>query len=215
MTVERHGRLTLLAGDVGRTADGHKLGLWRCDCGAEARVAMSRVRNGYTQSCGCLSHDTAPNLKHGKRNSPEYSSWQAMLGRCLNRNAKDYRRYGARGVSVAVEWQNSFEAFYAHVGPRPHGTTLDRIDTLRGYEPGNVRWATPTQQAENTRANWLVEIDGVQYPSVEEAARQHGVSNITVVRWCEGYVDRRRTHTASGGIIAPRANCRRWKKYAA
>lgn len=74
-----------------------------------------------------------------------------MLGRCCNAKHKDYPRYGAIGITVCDEWRNSFEAFYAHVGPRPVGTTLDRINGNKGYLPGNVRWATPRTQAHNRR----------------------------------------------------------------
>jgi hypothetical protein len=44
---------------------------------------------------------------------------------------------------------SSYEEFLAEVGPRPTGMTLDRIDPMGHYEPGNVRWATVEQQAKN------------------------------------------------------------------
>lgn len=212
--VEKYGRLTLVARRVGKTADGHLVGLWRCDCGADVRVAESRVRTGYTRSCGCLSVEVSRrvNTKHGMRGSPEYASWRSMLDRCCNPSSKDFHRYGAIGVTVAPEWRK-FEPFYEHLGNRPDGTSLDRIDSLRGYEPGNCRWATPTEQAENTRATWVVQVDSRIFPSAEEAAREHGVSTTTIHRWCDGYVDTRRAHQKSGGRINPKPGCQKWRRY--
>lgn len=88
---------------------------------------------------------------HGMRYSREYSCWQAMKVRCLCPENKDYPRWGGKGITVCPEWIVSFEAFFEYIGPRPLGTTLDRIDPDKGYEPGNVRWATPRQQSHNRR----------------------------------------------------------------
>lgn len=46
------------------------------------------------------------------------------------------------------------------MGHRPHGTTLDRIDVDRGYEPGNCRWATATEQRNNRRDTKLYAYGG-------------------------------------------------------
>lgn len=143
----RFGKLTFIKA-TGERRNNWQMGLFSCDCGKEHLARISRVKNGYTRSCGCLAgHHPGT---HGMRHSPEYASWGAMRTRCKNPLAKDYPRYGGRGINVCEEWE-SFEAFYAHLGPRPVGTTLDRIDGTRGYEPGNVRWATPKQQANNRR----------------------------------------------------------------
>jgi hypothetical protein len=213
---ERHGRLTLVSVVSEKTKDGHRQGLWLCDCGNETTVALSRVRNGYTQSCGCLSAETSRvvNRKHGQKGTPEYSSWGAMRSRCTNPRSKDYPRYGGAGITVDPAF-DSFETFLSEIGPRPEGTTLDRIDTRFGYRPGNVRWSTPKAQAENTLATNVVEINGERFPSVEAAAQAHGVTTTTVVRWCDGYTDQRRLAQANGGAHPPREGCRRWKLYAA
>ncbi len=73
-----------------------------------------------------------------------------MKGRCSNPNNPDYRYYGARGITYCEEWE-SFEEFFADMGHRPPGTSLDRIDPNGNYEPGNCRWATAKQQANNKR----------------------------------------------------------------
>lgn len=82
-----------------------------------------------------------------------------MIRRCRSESSTGYPRYGAKGITVCEHWL-SFESFLKDVGPRPNGTTLDRIDGSRGYEPGNVRWATAIEQQRNTKSNKLVTFRG-------------------------------------------------------
>ena len=73
-----------------------------------------------------------------------------MKHRCLNPNGTDYHRYGGRGITICEEWIDNFQAFYDYIGDRPSSLhSVDRIDNSGNYEPGNIRWATPTQQANN------------------------------------------------------------------
>jgi hypothetical protein len=82
---------------------------------------------------------------------PGKSAWRSMVSRCHDSAARDWRYYGARGISVCPRWRESFDAFLADVGPRPKGMHLDRIDPHKGYEPGNVRWVTPLENNHNRR----------------------------------------------------------------
>ncbi|MBO0736547.1 MAG: hypothetical protein J2P48_08265 [Alphaproteobacteria bacterium] len=95
---------------------------------------------------------------NGKRNST-YTAWANMKARCGNPNRPDYKFYGGRGITVCDRWRQSFSAFLDDVGECPPGYSLDRIDNERGYEPGNVRWATRTQQMRNSRRTRLTEAD--------------------------------------------------------
>lgn len=93
-------------------------------------------------------------IKHGQSRdgvrSKEYTAWQSMRQRCYNENTKSYRDYGAKGVRVAAVWLKDFQAFFDHIGKAPSSRhTVDRIDNTRGYEPGNVRWATRKEQSVN------------------------------------------------------------------
>jgi hypothetical protein len=85
-------------------------------------------------------------------NPREYNSWKEMRKRCTNKNRKEYRDYGARGIKVCARW-NDFRTFLSDMGPRPKGTTLDRINNDGDYEPGNCRWATYLEQNRNRRAS--------------------------------------------------------------
>jgi len=83
-----------------------------------------------------------------------------MKARCENPNRPDYKFYGGRGITVCDQWRKSFVAFLADVGEKPGPRySLDRIDNLRGYEPGNVRWATHTEQMRNCRKTNLTLAD--------------------------------------------------------
>lgn len=120
--------------------------------------------------------------KHGHTTgkfSSTYYSWSSMIQRCTNPKRPYWARYGGRGVKVHARWMD-FGAFLQDMGERPDGTSLDRFPDKDGdYAPGNCRWATRTEQANNTSANVLVEIDG-QRKTLTEWCRALGVSANTV-----------------------------------
>ena len=89
------------------------------------------------------------NPKHGGRSSLTYERWQAMMARCHNPNATNYRHYGRKGITVCPEWRD-FARFRADMGEcLDRRMTLDRIDNSKGYIPGNCRWVTQAEQNRN------------------------------------------------------------------
>ena len=162
------GRLTVLdrAPNRGRRV------MWRCRCSCEkasiATVQGDSLTMRKTQSCGCLIAELvmpkawSASRKHGHtvghRFTPTWRSWSAMFTRCYNPRFKDYFRYGGRGISVCARWtgKEGFKNFLADMGERPNWTSLDRYPNNNGnYEPGNCRWATPSEQLRNTRKTKL------------------------------------------------------------
>lgn len=137
---------------AGSTGVRSRVWLCSCSCGRTHWVLASNLHSGGTRSCGCArgSHIGDKLRTHGKRLSRVYKIWMSMRARCENSRAKSYAEYGGRGIRVAPEWL-AFTAFYRDMGDPPPNTTLDRIDTLRGYEASNCRWATYEQQNQNRR----------------------------------------------------------------
>lgn len=111
--------------------------------------------------------------------TPEYHSWSAMISRCTARPSNSRaHNYVDRGITVCERWRR-FEAFLEDMGSRLPGTTLDRIDNNRGYEPGNCRWATREEQQSNMRRSRRVTARG-KTQTVAQWARELGTSSATI-----------------------------------
>lgn len=187
------GRLTVVRFSH---VDKHRAANWlcRCSCGQEKTVSSRGLRSGDTRSCWCLHAEVSGArfskimLRHGhsKTGQPvtrEYQAWQNMIIRCENLKLPCRSRYGGRGISVCARWRNSFEAFFADMGPRPSPKhSLDRYPNNDGnYEPGNCRWATRAEQARNTSGNSYIQYAGDRLCESDWCARL-GVSPGTVRR---------------------------------
>lgn len=146
-------RLTVL-NCAGKTKHGKYLWNCRCSCGKKATVVTSKLRTGYTKSCGCYRIDKM--TRHGHKTttteSGTHRSWKAMKQRCNNHNSGEYHRYGGRGIRVCRRWER-FENFLADMGERPEGLSIDRINNDRGYCPSNCKWSTPKEQTNNRRCS--------------------------------------------------------------
>lgn len=177
---ERYGHLVLIE----RTSEryrGNVVGLWRCDCGAEKRLPMTRVRIGQAKSCGCLK--TKHGQSTGLNKTPEYVAWGAMHARCRAKQGRDFAAYGARGIGVCDEW-SEFAPFLEAMGRKPSPAhSLGRKDNNKGYSPDNCRWETPAEQMSNTSKSKTWHIRGEKFSTLRKAAARFGVDHKTIRYW--------------------------------
>ncbi len=145
-----------------------------------------------------------PEFHHGENDPPtaEYAAWRGMYNRCYNKNLPLYNRYGGRGITVCSDWlgDGGYQRFLAYllqsIGRRPHASlSLDRIDNNKGYEPGNIRWASKEEQMRNsTQAKLSEEIvdklkqeyTGRGVGSAYSLAAKYGVSRSTIMAAIKG-----------------------------
>lgn len=121
-----------------------------------------------------------PRKTHGLTNSSEYRIWGKMKTRCFDKNTPIFHRYGGRGITVCDRWANSFENFLSDMGLRPTAKhSIDRIDNDGNYEPGNCRWATAKEQANNRSSSILIAINGATKP-LSVWADEYGLSRAVI-----------------------------------
>lgn len=199
---EQFGRLLIM--ERVRAPDGSRF-RWRCtcECGSVREYLSYDIRRGKVVSCGCLRNEQSRAralMRNGPTVIPDhlrniYHTWKSAKRRVTNPTAKGYHNYGGRGINMAPEFFNDFEAFCRELGPRPSSAhSVDRIDNSRGYEPGNLRWATQTMQMRNRRGLRLNlesarEIRSLA-PGMRNAdlARRFGVSSTTIEKILAGRI---------------------------
>lgn len=153
---ERFGKLVVIEQD-GRSKYRNVIWKCQCDCGNVKSILSGHLLSGSTKSCGCYMEESKVirGTRHGMSETALYNVWRGMRSRCYLKTCKSYKDYGARGIEVYLEWKEDFQAFYNYVSNLPHfgeaGYSLDRIDNDGNYEPGNVKWSTSKEQANNRR----------------------------------------------------------------
>jgi hypothetical protein len=196
LTEKTFTRLTVIARDLSPGHPEHSVWwICQCICGRTTVASTRDLQYKSVKSCGCLRDELLAqgNLKHGQNRksgpTPEYSAWQKMKERCYSPECKDYPRYGGRGIVICERWRTSFEAFFKDVGPRPSPKySLDRYPNNNGpYEPGNVRWATRTEQARNTRSTVFLTLNDETHCLSEWSEILHIKHTILVERHCAGW----------------------------
>lgn len=196
-------RLTFIKDLNKRTSENRKIGLFKCSCGKKVEKPMGRVKSGVIKSCGCIRGEK--NIKHGALGTKEYKTWLGIKYRVFNKNNKDYIKYNKLGMSQNLA--KNFLAFLAEVGMSPSKEhQIDRINNKIGYFEGNLRWATREEQGRNKSNSYRIFIGQDKFDTLEEAAKHFDVSIVTIVRWCDGYLD---TRPKRGGYTKPKKGCRR------
>ena len=139
----------------------------QCECGNYITTRSDGLVRGTAVSCGCYHLEVTGNinrgkptatLTHGKSHTRLYGVYMDMKTRCYNKNSKDYKNYGARGITICKEWLESFLNFeqwafihgYDPTAPKLQ-CTIDRIDNSKGYGPDNCRWVDIATQNRNRR----------------------------------------------------------------
>lgn len=146
---------------AGKTKSRHRVWSCRCQCGVESQVLGTSLSTGKSTKCKKCANKTHGSTV-GNNHTSEYSAWNNLIQRCYNPLSSEYHNYGGRGIKVCQKWRESFEQFLQDVGTKPTPKhTIDRFPNNDGdYEPGNVRWATQSEQCRNSRQTRNITIDG-------------------------------------------------------
>lgn len=191
------GRLTvkelLVSRSEGRS---RKFAYCLCLCGKTLKTRIDGL-GVSALSCGCLnSENTAAkgkaNKVHGMHGTPEYKSWAEMWARTTNPNHKKYAGYKDR--APPEEWKD-FRVFYAALGPKPAGYTLERINNALPYGPGNCKWASKAEQAKNTSRVRRFQYEGKNY-TLAELTRYFGLTHGAMSH--QHYTNKRPLHEVFG-----------------
>lgn len=146
-----------------------------------------------------MCFDSSPQanfVKHASSHRAEYRIWQSMISRCLNPKNKSFKNYGGRGIGVYQVWRESFLEFFRYMDVRPSSKhSLDRIDVNGHYVPGNVRWATASEQARNKRNNVRVMYRGKESLAINLAGLTGIPCDTLLRRLRDGWDIERALHT--------------------
>lgn len=180
LTGKRFGKWTVIKRS-GINSSGTAMWLCECDCGTIRAVRGTILRNGMSESCGCIR-------THGLSNTRLHRIWSNMKQRCYNKNNDRYNSYGGRGIKVCDEWMHDFMSFYnwSMVHGYKNNLTIDRIDVNKNYEPNNCRWLTNKKQQFNKRGNHLITYKGTTQ-TITEWSTQLGIKKGTLLARIDKY----------------------------
>lgn len=182
---DKYGMLTVLS----REPNDKSGTRWKClcECGNETIVRGSNLLSGCIKSCGCKRKSMR--ITHGMTNTRLYHIWANMIQRCTNPNKPDYKYYGGRGITICDEWISSFQKFaeWAKDNNYDDTLTIDRINVNKGYYPDNCKWATKKEQANNTRTNCNITVNGITKTASEWSIETGESASVISERIRKGY----------------------------
>lgn len=171
------GRLTVVA--VGQKPRTYRyMAVCQCSCGSPIKaIRIDGLTSGAVVACGCVHKESV--TTHGQTNSGHLDRWHHMMSRCYNTADAAYQNYGGRGIKVCPEWHDA--RLFVEGLPAGHfdGAEIDRIDNDGDYEPGNVRWSTHQENADNRRTARNVTYLG-RTQSLSAWASEFGLSRVLV-----------------------------------
>jgi hypothetical protein len=161
LTGQRFGKLTVISRNKDNSKSGNARWNCLCDCGNTAIVIGSKLRSGYTKSCGCARKS---DVAQGYAGTRLYKIWRGMFRRCYKKDSDNYKYYGGRGITICKEWRE-FIVFrnWALSNGYADNLTIDRIDPNKKYSPNNCRWATIKEQQNNKTNNSYLEYKGKSF----------------------------------------------------
>lgn len=192
ITGKKFSRLTVLK-EVEQVVYGkskHRMVFCKCDCGNNTITPYSDIKNGHTQSCGCLARENFAKRQyiHGLSRSNFENVFQRIKSRCNKKNNKDYNLYGGRGIKCLwksfLEFRDDMYESYlihkkTHVGTN---TRIERINNNGNYSKENCKWATHIEQARNRRSTHFLTYKGKTLTCTEWARKLGGEDHLVLSR---------------------------------
>jgi hypothetical protein len=160
----RSGKLTV-TGYIAGQRQGVRALIVRCDCGLpEYTVDHHNFKNFKSTRCNVCAKKASNGKRYWKYIDAMYDDahrirllnrLSAAVTRCHNPDAAHYADYGGRGIQVHAEWREDRTAFLKYVqtltGWDVEELEMDRIDNNKGYEPGNIRFVSRSDNMRNKR----------------------------------------------------------------
>ena len=176
LTGLKFNRLTVIKRSTYTMREGHASWECECECGNKTIVTSGNLRSSSTKSCGCIQKKNDYNGLVAA-NTGLYHLYRAMKNRCYNKKNDAYRYYGGRGITVCDRWEESFADFYEDMGAgyEKGVTSLERKNNDMGYSKVNCKWATRTEQANNTSRNVVLECFGKKQ-NLKQWADEYGLT---------------------------------------
>lgn len=175
LTGQKFNKLTVLKIDHINKKTKEASYLCKCDCGNLKIVKSAKLKNGDVKACGCLQGKIRK-WKYSSKDYPKlYKKWNHMKDRCYKERDVNYKNYGARGITVCVEWRNSFDNFaeWSFKNGYKEELEIDRINNDGNYEPDNCRYVPTIINRRNKSTTQRYKYKGEMIPLAKIAEEEN------------------------------------------